>query len=39
MIEHENRCAKEDNSKGFTNAKSLILCPFFGDAKSIIEIF
>lgn len=39
IVEHENRCRKEEsNSKGFTNGKTLILCPFFGDAKTIIEI-
>jgi hypothetical protein len=34
MISHEKRCrADQEPSKGFTNTKSLILCPYFGDAQ------
>lgn len=39
IVGHEKLCRMEPTlSKGFTNAKAVILCPYFGDARSIIEI-
>ena len=37
-IDHLESCFKAEKGRGFTNCKVLILTPFFGDAKAIIEL-
>ena len=38
-LNHLNRCLEAQKGKGFTNGKILILTPFMGDAKAILEMF
>lgn len=38
IISHLKLCGEQQQSRGFTNAKILILTPFMGDARSIIDL-
>ena len=38
MLAHEMKCKEDSKGKGFTNGKYLIISPYVGDAKSIIDI-
>jgi hypothetical protein len=42
MYQHQIKCLKalksNQKSKGFTNAKFLIVAPYVGDAKAIFDI-
>lgn len=38
ILRHLQICGTRDKSKGFTNPKILVLTPFMGDARALIDL-